>query len=212
MNTLPLMIDLSDKKAVIVGGGNVAVKRVRKLYDTGAFITVISPQITPELENMVSNQRIRWKKEPFQREDLKDAYIVVIATNDKSMNEEVLLSASHVPLVNEASDSSKGNFIFPAHVQRGKLSISITTHGASPMLSAQIKKDLEKQYDQDYEAYVDFLYECRQLIKKAAFSKHRKQEWLATAMADKYRNPKEQLRFLRSVEKAIKGDEVKCMD
>ncbi|KGX91812.1 NAD(P)-binding protein [Pontibacillus marinus] len=205
MSTIPIMVDLRGKDALIIGGGNVAYKRANLLCESEARITIVSPELSNQLKGMWQRKEVKWKKKKFEPEDLQGAYIVVIATNDTEVNEQVLHSAKHVPFVNVASHAERGNVQFSNYISRGKLTISISTNGASPKLSSKIKKDLEKQFDERYEAYVDFLYECRQRIKHSSISKEEQNEILSTLLSEVYFDKTEQDQFKDWLELTLKG-------
>ncbi|MGI8315211.1 NAD(P)-binding protein [Halobacillus mangrovi] len=209
MSPIPLMIDLTGRRTVIVGGGSVAEKRVKVLCEAGAFITIISPFVTSSLEEkLTSNKRIKWIKKEFDEADLKDAYTVVIATNDEKVNEQALRSAAHVPLINYPPDANRGNFTIPGYLTRGKLTISISTGGASPILASRIRKRLENEFDDDYGQYVDFLYVCRKELKKSSLPKEKKQTLMKHLLHDSYKNRDQQTLFLKELEKLKKGERV----
>ncbi|WP_181347331.1 NAD(P)-binding protein [Thalassobacillus sp. CUG 92003] len=178
MTALPLMVDLTGKTIAIVGGGKVAAKRVRTLQPTKSNVVIISPELDVDLEEFVACSNVTWKNKPFHPDDLKEAHLVVAATDQHEVNESVVHSAPESAWVNDASHAERGNIQFPGYVTRGKLTIAVSTQGASPMLASQIKQDLSEQYDQDYGHYVDFLYECRMLINQSSFSKSERHEVL----------------------------------
>ncbi|SFF96029.1 precorrin-2 dehydrogenase / sirohydrochlorin ferrochelatase [Halobacillus alkaliphilus] len=201
----PLMIQLEDRKAVIIGGGKVACKRARTLIDTGAQVTIVSPHLTSELHAMAENAEVDWKKKTFQPKDIKDAYIVVIATNNELVNEQVWQSSAKVPLVNVTGQAERGNLQFPGHIKRGRLSIAVSTGGASPKLSARMKEELEQKYNHDYEDYVDFLYTCRQYIKRSRLSSEEKQETLKKLVEEDYMDETKQTSMLEWLKQEEEG-------
>lgn len=160
----PIHIDLEGKKVVVIGGGVVATRKINGLCSTGASITVVSPKITPELRELVQGNMILWKEKMFSPNDIDDAFLIIAASNDKSTNEEVKESAKPTQLINVADNQERSNCIIPSVLRRGKLTISISTSGASPSLTKIIRQSLEKTYDERYESYIDFLAECRDFI------------------------------------------------
>lgn len=86
---MPLMIDLTNKNVVIVGGGVVASRRAQTLNQYVEHMTVISPTITEKLQNMVDNGVVIWKEKEFEPSDIVDAYLVIAATNEPRVNEAV---------------------------------------------------------------------------------------------------------------------------
>lgn len=208
MNPTPLMVDLTGKKAVIVGGGKVAEKRTRVLVESGASVTIISPTITEGLQELIEDSTTEWKQKHFDSRDVQHTYLVVIATDDDETNERIRESCDHVPLVNVASKAERGNLHFPAHLSRGKLSVAVSTNGASPMLTSRIKEELERTYDEAYEAYVDFLYECRQLIKRKGFAPEEKRFILQALLDDTFFDRGKQQALWNKMNRTNEGGEI----
>ncbi|UFU00677.1 NAD(P)-binding protein [Radiobacillus kanasensis] len=167
MSYLPVMMDFNNKQVVVVGGGKVAERRVQTLLPTMASIIVVSPEVTSELAHLHEQNKIVWQAKAFSASDVQKAALVITATNNPKINDLVRRSCPAHVLVNATDDADKGDIHFPAHVQRGKLSIAVSTNGASPMLTKKIKTQLEEMFDEEYEQYVDFLYEVRLLLKSS---------------------------------------------
>ncbi|MCA1011521.1 NAD(P)-binding protein [Halobacillus halophilus] len=202
----PLMVQLENRRAVIIGGGKVACKRARTLIESGAQVTIVSPHLTSELRAMVEDAEVVWKKKTFQPKDIREAYIVVIATDNERVNEQVWQSSSSIPLVNVTGQAERGNLQFPGHIKRGRLSIAVSTGGASPKLSARMKEELEHKYDHTYEDYVDFLYTCRLYIKRSRLSSEEKQEILKQLVEEDYGNEAKQQHMLKWLKQTEGGD------
>ncbi|WP_037986012.1 NAD(P)-binding protein [Thalassobacillus devorans] len=207
VNFQPLMIDFKGRCVVIIGGGKVAAKRARVLLQGGALITVISPALDTELEKMRKQEKVNWKKKLFEPDDLEGAFMVVVATDDPSVNMSVLQSSSQVPLVNAAGEASGGNVHFPAFLKRGKLTLTVSTHGASPILTSRIKEELENRFEPDFEMYVDFLYECRQLIKNTPLSKQEKRQFLHELLDESFRTEEKQQQIILWLKRLAEGGE-----
>ncbi|SFJ94620.1 precorrin-2 dehydrogenase / sirohydrochlorin ferrochelatase [Halobacillus dabanensis] len=198
----PMMVDVRERKAMIIGGGRVAFKRAKLLKDHGAYVTIISPHIIEELDQLLRCFQITWKNKKFEPADLSGAFIVVVATNDHKENERIAAAASEVPLLNRADGGDGGNLHFPGIVSRGKLTMAISTGGASPMLASRIKKRLEKEFPSDYENYVAFLFECRQLLKQSGLSKEVQHDFLERMLEESYQDPTFQQKLLMEIHKA----------
>ncbi|MDQ0215870.1 precorrin-2 dehydrogenase/sirohydrochlorin ferrochelatase [Oikeobacillus pervagus] len=160
----PIMINLQEKKVVVVGGGKVAERKVLHLIESHADVTVVSPNMTKTLRVMSEQHQITWLRKYFEEDDLRDAVLVFAATNDSEINEKVRKSAQPQQFVNVVDQPKKSDFHVPSMVRKGRLNIAISTTGASPILAKIIKKDLESKYGEEYEEYLDFLYEARQQI------------------------------------------------
>jgi precorrin-2 dehydrogenase / sirohydrochlorin ferrochelatase len=158
-------VNLKRKKVVVIGGGAVSERKIFGLLETGAQIEIISPQITEKLQKIVEEAPfISWKKKQFAPDDLMDAHLIIAATNHRQTNLLVKQSTKPHQLINIIDDPEEGDFVIPSVVKRGRLTLSISTGGASPILSAQIRKHLEETYDEKYEQYLEFLYNCRVFI------------------------------------------------
>ncbi|MEK4204327.1 NAD(P)-binding protein [Staphylococcus sp. FSL W8-1207] len=186
MPLIPLMIDISNKKVFVIGGGNVAERRVDTLVDYAKDIHVISPTITENLKDMVQRSAIKWSEKLFEINDIQQADFIVVATNSASTNQCVLQHKPNHAMINMAGAATSGDVVFPSILRRGKLTLSISTNGASPALTAQILAEFQQQFTSRYEMYVDFLYECRQRVKRSSLSSLEKQRFLKSILADRY--------------------------
>ena len=197
MSSMPLMIDLNDKQIVIVGGGKVATRRATTLVEYCFHVHIVSPTLTTELQNLLENGRLTWSEKQFEPQDIKRAYLVVIATDQPEVNDYVKACLPHGTLLNHAADAHAGDVTFPSILKRGRLTISVSTNGASPKLGSQIISTLNDMYDDNYETYIEFLYQSRQYIKALAIEPSRKQRLLQQIVSDEYLDEDKQLEFMR---------------
>ncbi|HCV0303766.1 TPA: NAD(P)-binding protein [Staphylococcus aureus] len=193
---MPLMIDLTNKNVVIVGGGTVASRRAQTLSQYVEHMTVISPTITEKLQNMVDKGVVIWKEKEFEPSDIVDAYLVIAATNEPCVNEAVKQALPEHTLFNNVGDASNGNVVFPSALHRDKLTISVSTDGASPKLTKSIMAELEALYPPSYSSYIAFLYTCRQKIKLLDITCNEKQQLLSQIVSQEYLNHDKQAQFL----------------
>jgi precorrin-2 dehydrogenase / sirohydrochlorin ferrochelatase len=192
------MVRLQGKKVVVIGGGKVAERKVAGLLGTGSFITVISPQATDELKGLASSGWIKWLEKSFSKEDIEDAFLIFAATNDKGLNQSIKMAASDHQLVTIADDPDGSDFHVPSHIQRGRLSIAVSTGGASPTLARKIREQLEHQFDESYEEYLEFLYSARQRILKEVKDPSRKGKILTAIVSEDFlKNPNREADFSR---------------
>jgi precorrin-2 dehydrogenase/sirohydrochlorin ferrochelatase len=159
LNYYPVFLDLKGKKAVVVGGGKVAERKVLVLLKAGADITVISPSITRRLLRERTRKTIRHISRDFARHDLKGAFLAIAATDSSEINREVALRAP--ALVNVVDVPSECNFIAPSVITRGDLTIAISTGGASPALAKTVRKELEKIYGAEIAGFLEFVRTMR---------------------------------------------------
>jgi precorrin-2 dehydrogenase/sirohydrochlorin ferrochelatase len=161
----PAFIDLHEREAVVVGGGNVAERKVRALIKAGASVKVISPHLTDNLSKLKKKGLLKHVKRNYRTGDLAGAFIVIAGTSSSVTNGRIAEDACN--LVNVIDDPSQGNFIVPSDVSRGRLSIAISTGGASPAVSKAIRKEMEKLYGTAFDRYLRFL----ETIRKKASAK-----------------------------------------
>lgn len=162
----PIYLNLKDKKCVVVGGGEVAERKALVLEDCQAKVTVISPSLTPRLKNLVDGGGVSHLDRLFKRDDLEGVFLVIGATSDCAVNREIFEEATEKGiLVNIVDDPDLCNFIVPSHVRRGDLLISIATGGIAPGLSRKIRRDLEKEFGEEYEEYLKLLADFRRKVR-----------------------------------------------
>lgn len=160
----PIMLKLAGKKVVVVGGGRVAERKISGLIATKANITVIAPEISLELQLLVKTGKIEWMAKIFSHEDIEGAFLVFAATNDRELNQKIKEATEAHSLITIADDPEGSDFHVPAKVQRGRLTLAVSTGGASPTLARKIRSQLEQEFDERYEDYLNFLFAARQQI------------------------------------------------
>ncbi|MBI5974128.1 NAD(P)-binding protein [Staphylococcus canis] len=195
---LPLMVNMPNIEVLVVGGGEVATRRIKKLLNSSStLIHVVSPSITSKLETLVKTYDLKWSKRPFEDQDIEGVQLVIAATNDAQLHKHIQSLIPKHMLFNDVIHHENSNVYFAQTVHRGKLSIHISTSGASPKLTRKIAKDIGNIYDERYENYIDFLYESRKLILKKAITPEDKAHYLETLLDSKFLNVVEQDNFLK---------------
>jgi precorrin-2 dehydrogenase/sirohydrochlorin ferrochelatase len=142
MNYYPAFLNLKGKKAVVVGGGRIAERKVLSLIKAGADVTVVSPQLTERLRKEKEAKRIRHRARRYRPGDLKDSFLVIAATDSPEVNSKVAGGAP--ALLNVVDVPQECNFIAPSVVKRGPLVFAISTGGTSPAFAKAIRKEIEK--------------------------------------------------------------------
>lgn len=173
----PIFLNLKNKKVLVFGGGKVAERKIRSLIKSGANdITVISPEITNSIKKHVEKGHIKYISRNYRKNDLKDAFLVIAATNDREVNEKISLEANC--LVNVVDMPDLCNFIVPSIVNRGFLNIAISTCGVSPAISKAIRKEIERQFGNEYKYFTKFLSQIREVAKKKISDRNKRQKFL----------------------------------
>ncbi len=163
----PVFLNIHGKRCVVIGGGHVALRKVHMLLECGALVIVISPALHPELEGLAKAKAIRVKRRHYRRGDLKNAKVVVAATDVKNINHTVAREAKAVKaLVNVVDDSEPSDFIIPALFRRGDLTIAVSTGGMSPALAKKIRTRLEKDFGNEYHSFLCLIEEVRSQLKQ----------------------------------------------
>jgi siroheme synthase-like protein len=154
----PIFLDLSGRRCVIVGGGEVAGRKARKLLQARAEVVVISPEVRPELESVATEVCRR----PYEEGDLEGACLVFAATDAREVNAAVAEEAKErgIP-VNVADRPSEGDFALPSTLRRGRLQVAVSTGGASPTLARGIKGELEEVFGPEWAGVVEELHAAR---------------------------------------------------
>jgi precorrin-2 dehydrogenase / sirohydrochlorin ferrochelatase len=148
----PIFLDLSGRRCVVVGGGEVASRKARKLLQARARVVVISPEIKPELESVA----VEIHRRHYREGDLEGAYLAFAATDSREANAAVAREAKErgVP-VNVADKPSDGDFALPSTLRRGRLQVAVSTGGASPTLARRIKNELEEAFGPEWAGVVE---------------------------------------------------------
>jgi precorrin-2 dehydrogenase/sirohydrochlorin ferrochelatase len=172
----PAFLNLEGKKAVVVGGGKVAERKILTLLRAGASITVISPEITKRIGREKLKGRIRHISRQYQKGDVKVAFLVIAATDSHDINKRVAKDAPC--LVNVVDTPSLCNFIVPSVIQQGQLNIAISTSGISPALSKSIRKELEKLYGFEFSKYLRLIEKLRKKAMEGILDKKQRTRFL----------------------------------
>jgi precorrin-2 dehydrogenase/sirohydrochlorin ferrochelatase len=137
---------------VVVGGGEVASRKARRLLQSGAEVVVISPEVSPE----ISASKVELRRRPYRGGDLAGAHLAFTATDSREVNAAVAREAGErgVP-VNVADRPSEGDFALPSTLRRGRLQVAVSTGGASPALAKRIRGELEDVFGSEWAAIVE---------------------------------------------------------
>lgn len=170
MSYFPIFINLEKKPCIIIGGGKVAHRKAAKLASYGANVTVIAPEIEEEIYQLQHTyESVTIKKKQYEATDLQGAFLVIAATNQPEINHTVIQDATLTgALTNNSIQDGEdtGDMIFPATIQRGDLSIGITTNGKSPELSARLRAEIEQLLPEGIEESINKLGTMRENVKK----------------------------------------------
>jgi siroheme synthase-like protein len=163
----PIFLNLRGKRCTVVGGGAVALRKVKTLLGSGADVTVISPTLHPRLAQFLKKNAIRLIQRNYRAGDLKGSVIVIAATDVKEINRNIAEAARRVgALVNVVDDPDPSSFIIPSFFRTGDLTLAVSTGGKSPALASKIRTRLEKDFGKEYAAVLSLISEVRSVLKK----------------------------------------------
>lgn len=145
MRFLPLGVDVTGRRCVVVGGGTVGTRKVRTLLRAGADVTLVSPRVTPELAREIEDGRIRWCEETMRGEHLEGAYLVVMATDDPVLNGAGVRIASDLrALACDASSSEDSQVIFGALLEHDGVTIAAFSDGRDPPRARRMRDEIAR--------------------------------------------------------------------
>ncbi len=163
----PIFLGISGKRCVVVGGGEVALRKVRALLEHEAEVEVISPDLCLELAQMVEKKIILVLPRSYNDGDLEGIFIAIAATDDGKINRKVAEEAKkRGVLVNVVDDPEQSAFIAPSYLRRGALTIAVSTAGKSPALARKIRTRLEKVFGAEYASLALVICEIRSELKE----------------------------------------------
>ncbi|MDH5209080.1 MAG: siroheme synthase CysG [Burkholderiaceae bacterium] len=178
MDYLPIFLDIAGQPCAVIGGGEVAARKVSLLREAGAQVTVTAPDLCEPLAALLSEGKIEHRAGVFTPEALKDAALVIAATDDRSVNAEVsqLARAQRLP-VNVVDDPELCSFILPAIVDRSPVVVAVSTGGASPVLARLLRARLESLVPATYGQLADLARRFRDRARRALPQPARRPFW-----------------------------------
>jgi uroporphyrin-III C-methyltransferase/precorrin-2 dehydrogenase/sirohydrochlorin ferrochelatase len=158
----PIFVDLSGHPVIVIGGGTVAERKIETLIEAGARLTVVSPEVTGLIARLADARRLTLERRQYVSGDLRGFRLAYAATSDPDVNRAVRVEARIEGVwLNAIDQPDLCDFITPAIVRRGNLTIAVSTNGRCPALSRRIREDLEREFGPEYADAVQQLGELR---------------------------------------------------
>src|SRR5436305_483388 len=163
----PIFIDVEDHVVIIIGGGEVCARKAETMMRYGAKVTIVSPEFTPEIEQWAADGKLALRRKRYSSDDLDGASIVIASTDDTPVNEQVAADARarKVP-VNVVDVTPLCEFIVPAIIEKGSVTLAVSTGGKSPALARTLKEDLQRIVGPEYAEVNDVLGTLRESAKR----------------------------------------------
>jgi len=164
MRYYPMFVSLAGRACLVVGAGQVGLRKLLSLAECGAApLTVIERREPDEaLRELGSQPGVRILRRDFVESDLDGVFLAIAATSDAALNQRIgMLCRERGILCNMADAPDQGSFIVPSSVVRGDLTIAISTSGQSPALTKRIRKDLQDQFGEEYAQFLELMSRIR---------------------------------------------------
>ena len=160
----PINLNIAGQLCVVIGGGGVATRKITSLLLCDARVRVISPEISPEIKQLLDKNNLEWISRIYMTGDLQEAILAFALTDNPEVQRQIATEAKEQGIpVNIADNPGACTFQTAATIRRGELLITISTGGGSPALAATIRKEMELHYGPEYGDLVKLLTEIRQL-------------------------------------------------
>lgn len=167
MSYLPVFLNLSGRKCLVIGGGNIAFRKIRQLLKAGGKVTVVSPELCQEIKTMLDEKKIRYIKSGFQPDQIAGMTLVIAATDNDEVNRQVSeVSQKHNIPVNVVDNPGLCTFIMPSIVDREPVQIAISTGGASPVLARLLRARLETMIPASFGKLAELMGKSREKVRK----------------------------------------------
>lgn len=188
MADFPLFIKMDGRKVMVIGGGSVALRKIRILTDYGADIRIISGEVRNELKMMAEAGRLEWQKENLTEKhlsELDEAFLVICASNDETVNAMAAnyCQRRHI-LVDCAKPGEKSDCVFPSVVRRGNVVVGISTSGGVPALTRHLREKIEAVMPEWYGDFERALRDKRRQLKQSDLSQGERRQSLRQWIAE----------------------------
>ena len=166
MNLYPVNLNVQGRVGLLVGGGAVAERKAAGLTAAGASVVVVSPTVTPGLQARAEAGEVVWRAEAYGTGHLDGVFLVLACTDSREVNAQVVREASERGLlVLCADDPQAGSFVSPTVIRRGPLTLTVSTEGGSPTLSAVVREKLEAEFRPEWGPLTRLIAEMREIVK-----------------------------------------------
>ncbi|MBI4295975.1 MAG: bifunctional precorrin-2 dehydrogenase/sirohydrochlorin ferrochelatase [Chloroflexi bacterium] len=163
----PVFLKIRDRSCAVIGGGQVALRKVKQLLESEAKVTVISPEFCPELVRLAAQGEISLTERRYRTGDLRGVFVAIAATNDTIVNQRIAEEGrKESVLVNVVDDADDSDFIVPSLGRRGDITIAVSTSGKSPALARKIRTMLEEQFGEEYASLALLVSQVRTEIRQ----------------------------------------------
>ena len=179
MRYYPIFLKVENRLCLVVGGGEVGARKVKTLLSCGASVALVSLELVEWLEEQIEEGVVDLLGNHYEERYLEGCCLVIAATDDLELNRRIAKDAEKRGLLCNVVDyPQEGNFILPGLIQRGALTLAISTSGKSPALARQIREDLEQRYGAEYAEFLEIMGAVRsRLLRQSQDSRANKEKF-----------------------------------
>lgn len=176
MRYYPAFLDLNGKNCLVVGGGQVAWRKIKRLLACGAKVYLVAKEMLPDLQNAIDEKKIVYLGKAYKKEFLQNMFLVIGATDDEALNARLSKEANESNILcNIVDQPEKCNFIVPSLVVKGDLMIAISTSGKSPALARKLRAEMDRQFGEEYALFLNLLGKLREMAKRQVEGQQQRQ-------------------------------------
>jgi precorrin-2 dehydrogenase / sirohydrochlorin ferrochelatase len=200
MAVFPLFVDLKGKRCIVVGGGEIAARKVDILLQFEADLIIVAPEVNNFIKELEDQGKINIIRKEYFEQVIDNAFLIIAATSSPEVNESIFRDAEkrNIP-VNIVDDPEKCTFIFPSIVKRGDLTIGISTSGTYPALSKKIRKIVEEVFTEDYSEILKLLSDFRIKVRKSSLKQEQREKILKQVIEEFYHKGDISYQVLRNI-------------
>lgn len=175
----PINLILNDRFVLVVGGGHIALRKIKRLLKESCKITVMAPEVVDEIEDLARKKAVYWEKKFYSAEDSKNFSLVISCTGNQKVAEMISEESKKYHFLYNASDfPSLGNCTLPAHTEKGSIGISISTNGKSPAISKMLINRVKNAIPENMDRWLERVSVLRETLKTEIHdSKIREKFW-----------------------------------
>jgi uroporphyrin-III C-methyltransferase/precorrin-2 dehydrogenase/sirohydrochlorin ferrochelatase len=167
MSYFPLFLESSQSNFLVIGAGNVGIAKLQTVLEFSNNVVVVAKKANAEAADFIAQNQIKFLQESYQSQHLQGFDVVIAATNDKTINQQIANDVKALgKLVNVVDDPQNSNFIFGATIKKGSITTAIGTSGLSPVLARFLKNKLALSLPQNLDLFEEFIFKNRDLVKE----------------------------------------------
>lgn len=177
MKYYPVFLDVTGRRCLVIGGGEVAARKLETLVEAGAQATVVSPEVVAAIADLAARDVVELRLRAYEPADLTGMVLAYAATDDEALHERVAADARAAGvLINVVDRPQWCDFIVPSIARRGDLVVAVSTSGRSPAMARRIRHDIEALLTPEYEEAIELFANLRRYLSRRGWSFERRRD------------------------------------